>query len=763
MKSPRRAGRLSVAAAVVAALVVTSLTGCSWFSKEEASDELTWDVASRGGSASVHDGKIELNGAVMGFGDNDVTQASLTEVVMHDGDDPVGKIGKTWSLELPQQARSEVTFSAPVDTSKVPDGEVFLTFGTIMRDAPSRAKTINYSHIPATVSNGVATVSFVPSDYLQDFSVKWGGAVAEPTGDACRGVGSDPDGGANPTNGYWEKYKRAVDVNSQKAKGFLAYTAAVPWETKNGKIVVYGIDLAFQGNARGRQDLLADAQAAYEHYTVGRGWSFDPRKSLVGSPGEKFDDRTVRTAWPIRIFFETIPVDNDDGAKDRAQYRPPVFTGGWQNGALVIDPAYANDPTTTKALLFHEMLHVIQSNYVADYGKTRWVDEATAAYYEWQSVKVRPSNYEPYSVIWNLLPPANMAKSHHYSYASVIKYLADNYGDGHGGKGEQFIRAMYTDQSADWDAKLEKYSESRWAWNVSFYERHLSNTDGVTGCPLTFYTSTNNGGGGYGMRLAKYTEDDVTAAATDGRTLALGDHEVAINPYSANLVGLNPMAYRSKADGHEFPDGFAPTVSLSGSGAAETELRVFKVSKTSSQMISPANGVVVLDDFATASDNGYRYVALLVSRSSTPLRTQVNVTLGAEKPTSFYGRYQGRATVKEAWFHGDVRFLPGEVYEHFYIDVFDSGAVDFSVTDSSTSPFRGTARCDVCDATSGTVQATNKTADKWGEESYTVSAFVDGNTLIGTVMYISRADIYRDGTWAKNDRVTFEFTLKKVS
>jgi hypothetical protein len=260
------------------------------------------------------------------------------------------------------------------------------------------------------------------------------------------------------------------------------------------------------------------------------------------------------------------------------------------------------------------------------------MDEASAAYYEWKFEGSMPDNIKELSstIIKNLTPPATMDKQYHYNYAILLKYLAEEYGDGNFGKGDAFIRKMYEDQSDDWMGKLEKYTVSRASFNVEYYERLLSNYYNTFKRPMDIYTV-----GGSALVLKKYDQKDIDAAAKDKKTLKLGEEQVSVNPYSAELVKLVPLQYKDPSGtGYLIPENLVPTVSLSGVPDSDVEFRVFKVSETASQMLpAPVDGKVMLTGFAEASNTRCKYVVLLINKTDKNIQPWVNVDFVPEGVT----------------------------------------------------------------------------------------------------------------------------------
>lgn len=446
-------------------LALALLTGCSG-----------------GKAASVKDGKIELEGALLDFGSNTVpnsSKASLS-ILKPEGDGPDGLSSALYELNLDLTCEEPVTIRIPLTGAGKPEQEdltPMLGLGTEITLRDGTTKTL-YAYIPGELTDTAVTATFIPAEYLEQLSVRGSSGGATPSREKMRlGI-------------FW------CSTTFTDGGHFIVYFPA-----KSGSFFL---------NYNDRAALLTDLEAVYNDYLA---------KNYVYSK---------RSDWPMEVNIQSL---------DALGY----YSYGWSgaNGKIYLDrklfeKGYA--PGSVTPLLAHEFFHFVQLNYVDPGDDNLWFDEATATYFEGEKSGSIPSIVAEYNekIFSGVIPEENDA-ANGYARMPLIQYLAKQ-------KGQGFILSAYQAASGgtDWDSAITGAAGPVADWAANFYEALVKGEVGSY-APYTLHSNLAAGERpevGTALELKMPTPDEMATIVENDEIPLLGETAVSIAPYGAQLVAL---------------------------------------------------------------------------------------------------------------------------------------------------------------------------------------------------------------------------------
>ena len=343
---------------ITLAMMTSTLSGCS----------------GGGASAVVKDGIIELEEAKLDFNDNQVpgsSESSLTVIKLKQGEEPDGLASTLFELYLDVTCDLPVTVSAPLAADDAPGEEetVMLGLGNEVTLDDGTVDTF-YTYIPAEVADGVAKSTFIPSQYLEQLSVRRLGSA-----------------NASQERLTWGLFRLAASF--EEGGHFVVY---FPKQARK-----YLLDF------KERHALLSDLEAVYDEY-LSKGYSYEKREK-----------------WPMEVYVQSIKEKGYyfyrwDGAAGQIYLNRELFQDGYKADAV-------------KPLLAHEFFHFVQLNYIAGGSDLLWFDEATATYFEGQKAGSSPNVVDEYDykILSGVFPPENDAPNG-YARMPLIKFLSEKRG-----------------------------------------------------------------------------------------------------------------------------------------------------------------------------------------------------------------------------------------------------------------------------------------------------------------------------------------------
>ena len=125
---------------------------------------------------------ILLNDVELDFGENSVSDASLSEVDLDGTTQPEGLLSTLYELEMDSICTEQVCIRMEFENSDTADQDnLYLGLGSKVELSDGTVETL-YHFVPAQFDEGILTAAFVPSDYI-NLSVNGNttGSAATPT------------------------------------------------------------------------------------------------------------------------------------------------------------------------------------------------------------------------------------------------------------------------------------------------------------------------------------------------------------------------------------------------------------------------------------------------------------------------------------------------------------------------------------------------------------------------------------------------------
>ncbi len=516
------------AVVLIAALMITTLPGCGC----------------GGGSAVVKDGVIVLQHARVDFGDNQVpvtSRSAMNVVRLKRGQEPAGLISPLFELTLDLICDYPVKVSFDLSKVKTAKGEeegteVVLGVGSEVTQDDGTVET-SYVYVPAKVEDGVASATFVPTDF-----------ITEPEGEAEK----EAAGETKPT-------RRRLTWGFFRQASYLS---------DGGHFIVYFPSRAqgFQLDPEERRTFLADLESTYDEY-LSKGYAYDKRQE-----------------WPMAVYIQNLEQSGyysyrRGGADGQIHLSRDLFQDGYRADLLL-------------PLVAREFFHFVQCNYVEPGSALTWFNKATAAYFEGQKAGAQPGVTEQHAdKLFSGVYPEKDDAFDGYARVPLIAYLAQK-------RGEDFILNAYTraGEGAGWSEALNSSAGAPAAWAGDFYEALVRGEMGSF-TPGALYASLAEGKGGQGeigsrLSLEIPSAAEIEASAAGGEDPLFGSATVSVGSCGARLVAIT-VDQKSVA---QLPEGADPAVSAPGA-----DLRVLAISGSSVEVLTGAGGSVTLKDFKTRS------------------------------------------------------------------------------------------------------------------------------------------------------------------
>jgi len=599
--------RIVVTAVMAFSMAGLSLTGCDNGTTSGGNNPIA-----RGKSASVMDGIIALDDVTLDFGDNDVTSGAKMTVLLPTGKQkPDGMISGLFEVELIHECDKPATITIPVDESVIPGDEnaaVLLAIGSRFKD--DKGEYTSYIYLPAAVSGGMASASFIPANFLQ-------GLIAE----------GDEGGRKTPFTELFTAYIAIKRVH------YHALFEVAPGNYIDGPFAIYSpygvngeseYESVFQSICGQDLEMMEDIYMFFEPYFSG--W---------------FEKRTV---WPFQVYYdpdfrggvkyETCTIKYDSGDPGSGQI---YWNGNPADGIIRVGCTYQGnynfDQKTYKSRFAHEFSHFLISCGVDNYNAGRWGDEAFAGL----GARAAGGGFDAealanYRLLFNGLIPKNNTSAEGYARSLLLYYIASLIEDGTGKPIAQTMQDMTwilkQDPSQDLDEVLSAYPEfivigffesligySNWGLNRAF------------GTPADFYSAALSGS------LGKKLNCDKPKA---GETIA-GQVTLPVNYYGAQFAAitfskalLDAMEKASEDDSLE--------INLTGDG----DLRLYAISPDG-EIQEQAEA---LEDIMDRIAAGWKYLVMVVGyeKGAAPANYTVTFEFSGEeegdKPSGLLGEWK---------------------------------------------------------------------------------------------------------------------------
>ena len=544
-------------------------------------------VTPGGKSASVEDGIISLGETTVSFGDNKVPDgdsASMISVKATDTEEVNGLNSELFELTLAEAYKQPLTITLPLPDDYTGKAEEALLIGLgVDCEYDSGSVGTEYFYIPAEVADGAASASFTPAELFE----------------APLYMGAS-EGTAEP--------KKMETSLSLKCGLF----SNVSYLADGGHFRLYypmKVDGKFFHDivgSSGRQAILGDLEAVYEKFKA-LGYKYDEGDFPMNVQIKKIND-----AGSYHSLFGDITLNVGN------------FTDKYASGSL-------------NPLLWHEFFHYAQGCYTGIFNATKWIDEATASYYEASAKDITFTSLTAQyfeKQFASAIPMKDTAQDG-YARSPLISFLSKKQGD------DTWIKTVY-EAGGTQDALITAVGDpSGWA-----HEYYTALASGLVGQEGAYTLHKNLSTGAYSadvgttMKLSIPDTDEQSEAASGGK-LVLGSASVTMNGQGCRLVAITADAEELK----KLPDGINPSVECKGAS-------VTVVSAIGSKSKSYGSSLTGLKDSADS-----KAVYLVVVTSKEPAGTsgsfEVKVKMELEK-IDYSGTYKGVLNVTETGADIDV-------------------------------------------------------------------------------------------------------------
>gem|GEM_PF-6689639 len=555
-------------------------------------------------SASVKNGIIELDGAVLDFGANTVGNGGAALHLLKPTKDQEQEhglkeaISAFYEIEITPECNAPVTFQIPVNESngyeKTPNTVALYAIGSTFGDLDGE-EYVQYSYIPAEINGGVVTVSFVPSDYMQNL-------VSSAAGGGGGGVPID----VTTTKGY-------VLFNEKSSVG-------------NAKFELYysqGLKLMNNANLDDEQNdiprLVRDLEAALKYY---EGKDYD-------CSNRDFEKQ------PIQVFIGKTRVEK---IGLRSKEAPPLgiydtsLLRGPETGWIVLSEdeflkAQSYPQGLMKPVIYHEVFHFVQGCYLKKAGinfrEPNWFFDATATYYEWEIGTKMPEIINTHFdlLLQGMFPPSptelkkelsltdrlfgiseqaavvKLADNHGYARAAFIKWFAENVSKNKDG----FILDVLAAEPkslVEYEVKISDLMDvSTRQTAMDFYEYLL--TDKFK--EVNTKAIINN--------LGFSKEANVMYLGLDGKKPKEIVRTVNTYAYGVGIAGLHLKNIEKSAD---FTNEYLPVITVEGDAKWCVLATKTADGSNATRVIEPVDGKVVLSNFYEDSVSKTRYTVMVV-------------------------------------------------------------------------------------------------------------------------------------------------------
>ncbi len=537
-------------------------------------------------STSVENGIITLGETIVSFGDNvsDGEPASLISVKTTEVEEENGLNSELYELTLSKAYKQPLTLTLPVPEDYTGASEEVLLIGLgVECEYESGSYGTEYFYIPADVVDGAASASFIPAELFE----------------APLYMGNS-EGTAKPSN---------MTTSFSLKCGLFS---SVSYFSDGGHFRLYypmKVNGAFFHDivgSSGRQDILNDLEAVYEKYKT-LGYKYNESDFPMNVQIKSIDD-----SGSYHMLFKDITLNINN------------FTEKYTVGSL-------------NPLLWHEFFHYVQGCYTGIFNATKWIDEATASYYEASAkgatfTSLTSQYFE--KQFSSALPVKDTAQDG-YARSPLIAFLSKKMGD------DTWIKATY-EKGGTQEALIEAVGDpSSWV-----HEYYTAIASGKIGQESTYTLHKNISTGVLGedvgttMKLS-IPDTDKQAEAASGEKLVLGSASVTMNGQGSRLVAITIDKDKLK----NLPDKIDPSVECKGAS-------VNVISAVGSKSKNCGSSLTGLKDSA---DSKTIYLVVVTSKEPAGVSKSFEVKVKLEvKKIDFSGTYKGILNVTESGADIDV-------------------------------------------------------------------------------------------------------------
>lgn|GEM_PF-2494304 len=397
-----------------------------------------------------------------------------------------------------------------------------------------------YSYIPVEVADGVATSTFIPSQYLGEPAVRGASGSAKASRERL-------------TCGLFR-----LATSFEEGGHFVVY---FPKQARKNFL-----------NAGERHALLSDLEAVYDEY-LNKGYAYKKREE-----------------WPMEVYIQSLEKPGYyfyrwNGADGQIYLNRDLFKDGYKANKI-------------KPLLAHEFFHFVQLNYVESGSDLLWFDEATATYFEGQKAGDYPSIVREHEELVFSGVLENDAVNG-YARMPLIKFLSQKRGEKF-----ILNAYTIAGGGAGWEEALLSSAGPPSVWAGDFYEAlirgevsHFSAYmlhNALVGKKGFSEEEGKKGKSGTKLELTIPKAEEIDAMVAKGEEPVFGSATVSVGSFGAQLVAITV----DEKNLSRLPEGIDPSVSVSGG-----DFRVFVIRGGSVVEVLSGGGAVTLKDFKKLSND----------------------------------------------------------------------------------------------------------------------------------------------------------------
>ncbi|MDD3141155.1 MAG: zinc ribbon domain-containing protein [Lachnospiraceae bacterium] len=459
--------------------------------------------------STLKDGTLSKDGVLVDMKSVDLQngEANLRKINSSENDKISGLVSDLYILEIDKEITKPITISIPI--KQADSGTIMLGVGMDYQNNSDKTFTV-YRYVEAEISNGIATASYIPSDY--------DGGTVKLTDNKT----------AKPMKVRYAKLGLFTRTSHYKDKGAHFSVTHPRAMGKDGTEFLKEADLDL---------LFSDMEEVYNMF--------------IGDLGYSYSKRNV---YPIQVHISNL--GSLDGAYDSLSN---IDNCNIYINSELLKSGYSNNQTKIKSIFTHEFFHFVQSNYTTTSTDSDWLDEATSTYFEWKENKgsttldaLTNTWFHMYEGIF----PEEDDPEQGYARMPLIQFLTEK-------NDEEFIRKVYESKPTSREEWIEAIKIATkmdpYMYAGDFYESYLTQKVESNYNAGLIYSSIVYGSGlvenvdkmGQKLNIAIPDLDDIQTEIEAEEYVPLNNTQVSIDSYGAKVIALNismPADTSSMAD-----------------------------------------------------------------------------------------------------------------------------------------------------------------------------------------------------------------------
>lgn len=319
-----------------------------------------------------------------------------------------------------------------------------LTVGIGIEVENTKETTILFRYLDTTIENSDIVAEFIPSDYQES---------------TVLGASNSSETLTSPvfTSLYIGLFQKITEGGpSNSCKVFF------PTPTENEQDHMTTVEE--------RESFVREVESILQNYI---------------NKGYQFNQEPLR---PFHVYFQNLGskgyyVEGNTSNSSSASIFHSVHQGCvYLNSSFIQNGSVSDDVQPTLA---HEIFHLVQSSYAPISQRSRWLDEATASYYEWDVNRNIPSSTtEQWKYLLDGVVPSMNDSVNGYARMPLIEYFVNQ-------KTEMCIVNAYQEGrlNGDWESAIYSlFPDSPQNWVTDFYTQYFLGRMASSFSPMHLYT-----------------------------------------------------------------------------------------------------------------------------------------------------------------------------------------------------------------------------------------------------------------------------------